>query len=70
MPRDIEGELRETLLSLDGLCVTFRLTSGFEVTGRIRRVGEDVVEIFAANQTVFVVINRIELFRPATGAAC
>lgn len=64
------GGLAKILKDLEDKCVTFGLVSGREITGFVRDVKNGVVEVFAAGQTIFIVIAHIETFQVNEDAAC
>ena len=58
------------LRGLTNKCVTFRMVNGDQITGFVRNVGTDLVRLFVAGQTVYLVKRNVVSFRQAVGFAC
>lgn len=62
--------MNAVLIGLTNKCVTFRMVNGDQITGFVRSVGTELVRLFVAGRTVYLVKRNIVSFRQATGFAC
>lgn len=66
LAQGIAGVIR----TLVGRCVQFQLVSGAQITGLVQGIEDGTVRITTGGRTVWLVLDKIDQFRLATGNTC